>query len=395
MSDNSLLRRNSKVDFRRSSEWPRPLARVPGEPRLLDRLRLAVRTRHYSLRTEEAYVGWVKRFVLFHNKRHPREMGEAEINAFLSDLAVRQRVSASTQSQALAAILFLYRHVLEKPLPALQEIVRAKRPRRLPTVLTRAEVRAVIGRLGGPERLIAVLLYGSGLRLLECLRLRVKDVEFGSNRIVVRDAKGQRDRVAPLPVVVKAALPAWLARVKRIHDKDLAAGFGDVFLPDAIRRKYPGAEKDWGWQWIFPAEHRSRDPRTGAERRHHMHESVIQRAVRQAVVDIGISRRASCHTFRHSFATHLIEDGYDVRTIQELLGHKDVRTTMIYTHVLNRALGVRSPADVLWRPGLARLPDLRRRALQSNTPETAIPPSHQLEAGESDPESPEEFDDDF
>jgi integron integrase len=364
-------------------------------PRLLDRVRLAIRARHYSLRTEEAYVAWIRRFILFHGKRHPIEMGEAEINAFLTDLAVRGGVSASTQSQALAAILFLYRHVLEKPLPALTEIVRAKRPRRLPTILTRAEVRAVIGRLGGPERLVAILLYGSGLRLLECLRLRVKDVEFGSNRILVRDAKGQRDRVAPLPLVVKAALPAWLARVKRIHDKDLAAGVGEVFLPDALRLKFPGAEKDWGWQWVFPAEHRSRDPRSGAERRHHMHESVIQRAVRQAVLDIGVSRRASCHTFRHSFATHLIEDGYDVRTIQELLGHKDVRTTMIYTHVLNRALGVRSPADVLWRPGLARLPDLRRRTLQSNTPAVAIPPSHQLEPGEVVPESPEDVDDDF
>jgi integron integrase len=383
------------LDPGRSSDWPRLAGAGSREPRLLDRVRLAVRTRHYSLRTEEAYTGWVRRFVLFHGKRHPGTMGEAEVNAFLSDLATRQGVSASTQNQALAAILFLYRHVLERPLPAMAEVVRAKRPRRLPAVLTRAEVRAVIGRLGGPERLVAVLLYGSGLRLLECLRLRVKDVEFGSNRIVVRDAKGQRDRVTPLPLVVKAAFPTWLARVKRIHDKDLAAGFGDVFLPDALARKFPGAEKEWGWQWIFPAEHRSRDPRSGAERRHHMHESVIQRAVRQAVLDIGISRRASCHTFRHSFATHLIEDGYDVRTIQELLGHKDVRTTMIYTHVLNRTLGVRSPADVLWRPGLAGLPDLRRRALQSNTPAVAIPPSHQLEPGEIVPEPPEEFDDDF
>ena len=364
-------------------------------PRLLDRVRLAIRARHYSLRTEEAYVAWIRRFILFHGKRHPVQMGEPEINAFLTDLAVRQRVSASTQSQALAAILFLYRHVLAKPLSALTEIVRAKRQRRLPTVLTRAEVRAVIGRLGGPERLVAVLLYGSGLRLLECLRLRVKDIEFGSNRIVVRDAKGQRDRVAPLPLVVRSALPTWLARVKRTHDKDLAAGFGDVFLPDALVRKFPGSEKEWGWQWVFPAEHCSRDPRSGAERRHHMHESVVQRAVRQAVVDIGISRRASCHTFRHSFATHLIEDGYDVRTIQELLGHKDVRTTMIYTHVLNRTLGVRSPADVLWRPGLAGLQDSRRRALQSNTPAVAIPPSHQLEPGEADTDGPEDTDDDF
>ncbi|HEU5250094.1 MAG TPA: integron integrase [Thermoanaerobaculia bacterium] len=360
-------------------------------------MRLAVRARHYSLRTEEAYVAWVKRFVLFHGKRHPQAMGEPEINAFLSDLAIRQGVSASTQNQALAALLFLYRHVLEKALPDLTQVVRAKRPRRLPAVLTRAEVRAMIGRLGGTERLVAILLYGSGLRLLECLRLRVKDIEFGSNRIVVRDAKGQRDRVAPLPYVVKAAMPTWLARVKRIHEKDLAAGFGEVFLPEALARKYPGSEKDWGWHWVFPAEHRSKDPRTGAERRHHMHESVIQRAVRQAVVDIGVSRRASCHTLRHSFATHLIEDGYDIRTIQELLGHKDVKTTMIYTHVLNRpgTLGVRSPADVLWRPSLTGLPDTRRRSSQSNILPAPIPPSHQLESGEADAGPFEDLDDDF
>ena len=368
-----------------------------GEPRLLDRVRLAVRARHYSLRTEEAYVGWVRRFVLFHGKRHPQTMGESEINAFVSDLATRGRVAASTQNQALAAILFLYRHVLEKPLPELAEVVRAKRPRRLPAVLTRAEVRALIGRLGGTHRLVAMLLYGSGLRLIECLRLRIKDVEFGSHRLVVRDAKGQRDRVAPLPLVVKAALPTWLARVKRVHEKDLAAGCGSVFLPEALVRKYPGAERDWGWQWVFPADHRSRDPRTGAERRHHIHESVMQRAVRQAVVDIGISRRASCHTLRHSFATHLIEDGYDIRTIQELLGHKDVKTTMIYTHVLNRpgTLGVRSPADVLWRPGLARLPDTRLRDLQPNTLTPPAPPGRQLEAGEIDALPTEELDDDF
>jgi integron integrase len=367
------------------------------EPRLLDRVRLAVRSRHYNLRTEEAYVAWVRRFVLFHGKRHPQGMGEKEINAFLSDLAIRAGVSASTQNQALAALLFLYRHVLEKPLPALAEVVRAKRPRRLPVVLTRAEVRSVIGRLGGTPRLVALLLYGSGMRLLECLRLRVKDVEFGSNRIVVRDAKGHRDRIAPLPLVVRAALPTWLAQVKRVHEKDLAAGGGRVFLPDALARKYPGSEKEWGWQWVFPADHRSRDPRTRAERRHHLHESVLQRAVRQAVLDIGISRRASCHTFRHSFATHLIEDGYDIRTIQELLGHKDVKTTMIYTHVLNRpgTLGVRSPADLLWRPTLTGPPDTRRLQSQSNTPGFPLPPSRQLESGEIDTEHFEDSEDDF
>ncbi len=368
-----------------------------GQPRLLDRVRLSIRARHYSLRTEESYVGWVRRFVLFHGKRHPQTMGETDINAFLSDLANRAGVSASTQNQALAALLFLYRHVLERPPPSIEKVVRAKRPRRLPVVLTRAEVRAVIGRLAGPSRLVATLLYGSGMRLLECLRLRIKDVEFGSNRIVVRDAKGQRDRVVPLPLVVRAVLPTWLARVKRLHQRDLAAGFGTVHLPEALSRKYPGSERDWGWQWVFPAERRSRDPRTGAERRHHLDESVLQRAVRQAVLDIGISRRASCHTLRHSFATHLIEDGYDIRTIQELLGHKDVKTTMIYTHVLNRpgTLGVRSPADQLWRLTPPGSSDTRLLRSQPNTSERSLPPSRQLEAGEVDAAPFGAPDDDF
>jgi integron integrase len=361
-------------------------------------VRLAVRSRHYSIRTEEAYVAWVRRFVLFHGKRQPETMGEAEINHFLSDLATRFGVSSSTQNQALAAILFLYRHVLEKELPQVADVVRAKRPRRLPTVLTRAEVRAVIRRLQGVHRLVALLLYGSGLRLLESLRLRVKDVEFGSNRIVVRDGKGQRERVAPLPIIVRTALPSWLARVRRVHQKDLAAGLGSVHLPDALARKYPGSDSDWGWQWVFPAEHRSRDPRTGIERRHHLDERVVQRAVRQAVIDIGgLSRRASCHTFRHSFATHLIEDGYDIRTIQELLGHKDVKTTMIYTHVLNRpgTLGVRSPADILWRPSLKGFPAIRRPLPPANTRVSPVPPDRQLEAGLVDSEEVDAGDDDF
>jgi integron integrase len=255
----------------------------------------------------------------------------------------------------------------------------------------------VIGRLGGTARLVAMLLYGSGMRLLECLRLRVKDVEFGSNRIVVRDAKGHRDRVVPLPLVVRAVLPSWLAQVRRLHQKDLAAGFGTVHLPEALERKYPGSEKDWGWQWVFPAERRSHDPRTHAERRHHIDESVPQRAVRQAVLDIGISRRASCHTFRHSFATHLIEDGYDIRTIQELLGHKDVKTTMFYIHVLNRpgTLGVRSPADVLWRPALTGSSDTRLLRSQPNILGPSVSPSRQLEAGEINAVPFEPSDDDF
>jgi integron integrase len=366
------------------------------EPRLLDRVRLAVRSRHYSLRTEEAYVGWVRRFILFHRKRHPAEMGEKEINDFLSDLAVQGHVSASTQNQALAAILFLYRHVLERQLESIETIVRARRPKHLPTVLTRAEVRALIGKLNGTLKLIAILLYGSGMRLLECLRLRVKDVEFGSSRIVVRDAKGRMDRVAPLPIVLRAALASCLSRVKRLHEKDLAGGIGRVFLPDALARKYPGADRDWGWQWLFPAEHRSRDPRTQVERRHHLHESVIQRAVKQAVRDLGISRAASCHTLRHSFATHLIEDGYDIRTIQELLGHKDVKTTMIYTHVLNRGgIGVRSPADALWRSTPTARTDTRQLPSQSNSLTVGLHASRQLEAGQPDPEAFEDFEDDF
>ncbi|MGH9367689.1 MAG: integron integrase, partial [Thermoanaerobaculia bacterium] len=234
-------------------------------------MREAIRARHYSLRTEEAYVAWIRRFILFHRKRHPAEMGEAEINAFLSDLAVRGHVAASTQNQALAALLFLYRNVLQQPLPAVEGVVRAKRPRHLPVVMTRAEVRTVLGFLGGPPKLVATLLYGSGLRLLEGLRLRVKDVEFGLNQIVVRDAKGNRDRIVPLPMVVRAVLPSWLARVKRIHQRDLSEGFGAAFLPFALARKYPGAERQWGWQYVFPADQRSRDPRAQVVRRHHLH----------------------------------------------------------------------------------------------------------------------------
>jgi integron integrase len=376
--------------------WPRIVDAGSREPRLLDRVRLAVRARHYSLRTEEAYVAWIRRFILFHGKRHPAEMGEKEINGFLSDLAVQSRVSASTQNQALAALLFLYRHVLEKPLSAPENVLRAKRPHRLPVVLTRAEVRAVIGRMRGTPRLVATLLYGSGMRLLECLRLRVKDLEFGSNRIVVRDAKGHRDRVVPFPLVARAELASCLSRGKRLHENDLAKGFGSVFLPEALSRKYPRADREWGWQWVFPADHRSRDPRTQVERRHHLHETVVQRAVKQAVRDVGISRAASCHTFRHSFATHLIQDGYDIRTVQELLGHKDVKTTMIYTHVLNRAgVGVRSPADALWRSIPTASLDATLLLSQPNSLRREIPPSHQLEAGAQYDEEPTGPDDDY
>jgi len=366
---------------------PEPVAPASSsQPRLLDRVRQAIRARHYSLRTEEAYVGWIKRYIFFHDKRHPLEMAEPEINAFVTHLAVEGPVSASTQTQALSALLFLYRHVLYKELPNLNTVIRAKTPGRLPTVLTRAEVRAVISKMYGTPRLVATLLYGSGMRLLETLRLRVKDVEFGNNRILVRDTKGNRDRVVPFPAVVRAALPNWLSRVRRIHTDDLSRGFGGVFLPDAIARKYPGTERDWGWQYVFPAEHMSTDPRSQLERRHHLHETAIQRALRAAVVQLGISRRVSCHTFRHSFATHLLEEGYDIRTIQELLGHQDVKTTMIYTHVLNRGgRGVRSPADLLWsRGGIAAPPSLIRLSSQSKALPAAIPPERQLLPAQQD-----------
>ncbi len=361
--------------------WPAPAGAPGGQPRLLDRVREAIRVRHYSLRTEEAYVAWIRRFILFHKKRHPSEMGEKEINAFLSDLAIHGRVTASTQNQALAALLFLYRRVLGQPFPTLENVIRAKKSRRLPVVMTRAEVRAVLYRLSDAPKLVATLLYGSGLRLLEGLRLRVKDVEFGLNQILVRDAKGNRDRIVPLPRIVRAVLPTWLARVKRIHERDLAEGFGGVYLPYALSRKYPGAERQWGWQYLFPADHRSRDPRTQVERRHHLHESIVQRAVRQAVRDVRISRPVSCHTFRHSFATHLLAEGYDIRTIQELLGHQNLKTTMIYTHVLNRGgHAVLSPADSLLRPGLTGAGEFRQLEIQP----------HLLPASEGKPLSEQE-----
>ena len=318
----------------------------PQPPRLLDRLRAALRARHYSLRTEQSYVAWVKRFILFHGKRHPDEMGEPEINAFLSSLATDGRVAASTQNQALSALLFLYRHVLERPFPEMPSLVRAHRPARLPVVLTRDEVRRVLAGLGGEPRLVATLLYGSGLRLMEALRLRVKDLDLSRNEILVRDGKGQKDRVTMLPAALKPDLAAHLKRVRALHDAALAAGGGDVHLPDAIRIKYPGAAKSWPWQYVFPAGGESVDPRGGEIRRHHLPETAVQRAVKKAVAAAGIAKLASCHTLRHSFATHLLEGGYDIRTIQELLGHRDVATTMIYTHVLNTGgRGVKSPLD--------------------------------------------------
>ncbi|MGH7960736.1 MAG: integron integrase [Candidatus Binatia bacterium] len=317
-------------------------------PKLLDQVRAAIRTRHYSLRTEEAYVQWTKRFILFHGKRHPREMGEKEISQFLTALAVNGHVSASTQNQALYALLFLYRHVLNQNVGWLDDVVRAKRPHRLPVVLTRQEVRALLGVLDGVQWSMANLLYGAGLRLLECLRLRVKDIDFSTNQLVVREGKGNKDRVTMLPTAVQAPLVAHLVAVRTLHQHDLEQGLGRVYLPDALHRKYPNANREWGWQWVFPASQLSQDPRSGERRRHHLHESVLQRAIRTAARQAGIPKPVGRHTLRHSFATHLLADGYDIRTIQELLGHRDVSTTMIYTHVLNRGgKGVASPADRL------------------------------------------------
>jgi integron integrase len=317
-------------------------------PRLLDRVRSAIRTRHYSRRTERAYVGWIRRFILFHNKRHPADMGGPEVTRFLTHLAVDEHVSASTQNQALSAVLFLYRDVLRVELPWLDGVVRAKRPAHLPAVLTRDEVAAILHELHGVERIMASLLYGAGLRLLECCRLRVKDVDFTRRELTIRNGKGARDRVAPLPRALVTPLTTQLVRVRALHEVDLGAGAGSVELPDAIGRKYPRAAWEWAWQWVFPATRPYVDVATGCRRRHHLHESVQQRAVRAAVLRARLPKRATCHTLRHSFATHLLEDGYDIRTIQELLGHRDVSTTMIYTHVLNRGgRGVRSPLDGL------------------------------------------------
>ena len=322
--------------------------RAPTKPKLLDRMREAMRSRHYSRSTERSYCNWVKRFIFFHNVRHPDEMGEAEINAFLTHLAVKEQVSASTQNQALSALLFLYRYVLDREIGDFGKVIRARRPKRLPVVMTREEVKAVLDHLEGDKWLMASLMYGSGLRLMECLRLRVQDVDFAGSQITVRDGKGNKDRRTMLPESVKAPLRRHLKRVRAIHEKDRAAGYGRVSMPYALSRKYPNAGSEWCWQFVFPQRHRWVNARTGQQGRHHVDESMIQKEVKSAVREAGVTKRASCHTFRHSFATHLLEDGYDIRTVQELLGHKDVRTTMVYTHVLNRGgKVVRSPVDAL------------------------------------------------
>lgn len=314
--------------------------------KLLDQMRLVLRLKHMSVRTEEAYVLWVRRFILFHHKRHPKDMGAQEIRAFLAHLAVHDRVAASTQNVALNALVFLYRAVLKQDFPELGKIERAKRPRHVPVVFTREEVACVLAHLNGMPHLMASLLYGAGLRLMECVRLRVKDVDVAYHQITVHDGKGAHDRVTMLPQSVELGLQRHLERVKLLHEADLLEGFGEVYLPYAFERKEPSAAKAWEWQYVFPASRRSRDPRSGVERRHHLAETVLQKAVKGAIHQAEIHKRGSCHTLRHSFATHLIEDGYDIRTVQELLGHKDVSTTMVYTHVPQRGgKGVRSPLD--------------------------------------------------
>jgi len=322
-----------------------PLLSVP-PPKLLDRVRDRVRRLGYAKRTEQSYTHWIKRFILHHGKLHPAEMGAAEVESFLTSLAVERNVSASTQNLALSAILFLYCEVLETPLPWLDSITRAKKPARLPTVLTQGETQAVLAATEGTVGLMLRLLYGTGMRLMECARLRVKDVDFAMNQITVRDGKGGKDRVTMLPHALAQSLRLHLAQVKAQHVADLNAGFGSVWLPDALAVKFPNAAKAWGWQYVFPASGISTDPRSGERRRHHIDENQLQRQIRKAAESAGIVKPVTPHTLRHSFATHLLEGGYDIRTVQELLGHSDVSTTMIYTHVLNKGgRGVVSPLD--------------------------------------------------
>jgi integron integrase len=327
---------------------PGSLANLPitNKPKLLDEVRDVIRRKHYSIRTEQAYVDWIKRFIIYHDKRHPAEMAEEEVTKFLTHLARDRHVAPSTQNQALSALLFLYNEVLKHEIGWLDKVERARKPAKLPVVLSRAEVKRVFAHLHGTPKLMAGLLYGSGLRLMECVRLRVKDVDFAYARIVVRDGKGAKDRVTMLPVNLAASLERHLLKVKAQHEQDLEDGFGEVYLPGALNRKYPKAGREWAWQYVFPSSRISVDPRSGKRQRHHMAEGILQSALKRGVDAAGIVKRANCHSLRHSFATHLLENGSDIRTVQELLGHKDVSTTMIYTHVLNKpGIGVKSPLD--------------------------------------------------
>jgi integron integrase len=327
---------------------PDRVERMPrtDKPKLLDQVRDVIRRKHYSIRTEQAYIDWIKRFIIYHGKRHPGEMAEEEVAEFLTHLARDLNVAASTQNQALSALLFLYKEVLKHEIGWLQKVERAKKPPKLPVVLSRAEVKQIFGHLHGVPKLMAGLLYGSGLRLMECVRLRIKDIDFELAQITVRDAKGGKDRITMLPLNMSEPLRRHLLRVKAQHEQDLEDGFGSVHLPFALARKSPKAAREWPWQYAFPSSRLSIDPRNGEKRRHHIAEGLLQSALKRAVDAAGIVKRANCHSLRHSFATHLLSKGYDIRTVQELLGHKDVSTTMIYTHVLNRpGIGVKSPLD--------------------------------------------------
>jgi integron integrase len=337
-----------------------PAAHRPSTPsQLFSDVRAALRVRHYSPRTEEAYIGWIRRFISFGGRRHPRELGQPDLERFLSALRTERNVSSSTQNQALAAISFLYEKVLRTPLLNLHELARPSQPERIPTVLTPREVERLLSVMSGVPRLMASLLYGAGLRLLECARLRIKDLDLERREVRVRDGKGRKDRITTLPMSLVSSLRQHLELVHALHQRDLRAGAGFVELPGALLIKYPSAASEWPWQWLFPATRHYVDAASGQRRRHHLHETVLQRAVREAAATSGIPKRVSCHTLRHSFATHLLESGSDIRTIQELLGHRDVSTTMIYTHVLNRGgLGVRSPLDAL---STTAIPPPRRR----------------------------------
>ncbi len=318
------------------------------KPKLLEQVSIEVQTRHYSRRTDKTYRNWIKQFVLFHGKKHPKQMGEVEVNQFLSHLSTRRNVSASTQNQALSAILFLYKNVLHKELGDFGNVIRAKRSRKIPVVFTKDEVRQILKNLPGEKQLMASLLYGSGLRLTECLRLRVKDVDFDNKQIIVRDGKGEKDRVTLLSEKVIPFLKKHLIKVRKIHTEDIEKGICTTNMPYALERKYPNIAKEWHWQYVFPSSKTVVDKKTGEIKRHHLSESALQRAVKGAIKLAKVEKHGGCHTFRHSFATHLLENGYDIRTIQELLGHKKLETTMIYTHVLhNGPLGVKSPGDML------------------------------------------------